>query len=690
MARLTPWTAAAAAAAALFSRPLAAQDWRGPVRGSWVRADEQARPGDAVLAVPGGGCEIVVGAGEPSAVRQAARFLAGDIERISGHRPPILAAPDGRRLPIRLATLGGGAAPPPALDAARLAGRWEAYEVRAAPDAVWLVGSDFRGTAYASYTLSERLGIDPLYLWTGYASVRHATLVLAGGDRFFDSPTFRFRGFFHDDEDILPRPFDAEGYPLQTGTVPKIWYERFFETALRLRLNMVAPYVRVQRPFEIQQMASDWGLFYTSHHYDILLSNPWGFARFGLAAVRHAGAQWDWFKNREGMMAFWRGGVLENRGLDCIWPVGLRGTQDAAYAFPPGTGIETKLRAYRDAIDAQIGLTKALLPAGRTPFFHFTLYTEMLDLYRQGRLDVPGDVIIVWPDDNDGIMRALPEHPDRWKHGVYYHLAYYTRYLYPTKQVTHTVSPMRIADQFRHIVDAGATEYMLVNVTELREYAMEARMLAEISWDAKGTLDGPAAADRYLRWWSREYFGGGAADQAAEAYRRFYSLLDGADKIWSGSTRVQEALTGLGEKLRGEHVSPLEPPDALESLQQRQRAFEQAFAVIAGAEGMMTADERRYFFENLTLGLLIDYRQTAAALLLARAMAEPDPAETKRLCFRAMDELSRLEEDLRRAERPPFEGWYRKTWIKSDESPSNVHRSYEHLRRFLAEHYPGG
>src|SRR3954470_20252948 len=74
-----------------------------------------------------------------------------------------------------------------------------------------------------------------------------------------DPPTFTYRGFFHDDEDILPRPFDENGYPLQTGTVPRAWYERFFETALRLRMNMVAPYVRVQRSYDIQKTASDLG-----------------------------------------------------------------------------------------------------------------------------------------------------------------------------------------------------------------------------------------------------------------------------------------------------------------------------------------------------------------------------------------------------------------------------------------------
>ena len=38
-------------------------------------------------------------------------------------------------------------------------------------------------------------------------------------------------------------------------------------------------------------------------------------------------------------------------------------------------------------------------------------------------------------------------------------------------------------------------------------------------------------------------------------------------------------------------------------------------------------------------------------------------------------------------ERPPFERWYRKTWIRNDDSPYNLHRSYERTLAFLAAHY---
>jgi hypothetical protein len=46
--------------------------------------------------------------------------------------------------------------------------QWESYRIATEGRNVWLVGSNPRGTAFAAYTLSERLGIDPIYIWSGY------------------------------------------------------------------------------------------------------------------------------------------------------------------------------------------------------------------------------------------------------------------------------------------------------------------------------------------------------------------------------------------------------------------------------------------------------------------------------------------------------------------------------------------
>ncbi|RYG64831.1 hypothetical protein EON77_19260, partial [bacterium] len=333
--RLGVILAATAAAVCLFQRDAQAQAWSEPVRGSWVR-DGHAQNGDVVLADKNVACQVVVRDHAHSAVKQAATFLASDLNKLSGQKHHFNdTAPPSGTPSIRLVTLGDGTADLPAgIKQDALKGKWEAYQILTQGDTVWCVGSDARGTAFAVYALSERLGIDPLYIWSGATPTPRERLVLRRTDEFANPPTFKYRGMFHDDEDILPRPFEYSGYPLRIGDVPLEWYKRFFETALRLRMNMVAPYTRVHRRFEVQKTASDWGLFYTSHHYDILLSNPFGYGNFKLAEKRGVTGAWDWISNKENMLKYWRAGVEENGALDCIWPVGLRGTDDVGYSFP--------------------------------------------------------------------------------------------------------------------------------------------------------------------------------------------------------------------------------------------------------------------------------------------------------------------------------------------------------------------
>jgi len=658
-----------------------ADPWAAPVRGSWVRTGPAAR-GDVVLASRDSGAEIVVAAAENLNVRQAATFLAGDIESISGYRPPIVATATAGRTSIRLATVGNGPLPA-AIDAAALRGQWESYRVVTAPRTVWLVGSNPRGTAFAAYTLSERLGVDPLYLWTGYVPEHRDPLVLKGTRFAQGPPTFRYRGFFHDDEDILPRPFDARGYPLQTGDVPLAWYQRFFETALRLRMNMVAPYVRVHRRFEVQQLASEWGLYYTSHHYDILVSNPFGLTTFNLAVERGVRPDYDWLTNRDGLLTFWRGGVTENHTLDVIWPVGLRNTSDRSYLWPAGTTDDDKARVFREVIGLETAMVRDALPPGRSPVFHFTMYSEMLDLYRRdpAAFGLPDDVIIVWPDDNDGHMRGLPTDRGRWKHGVYYHLAYLGGNL--SKQTTHTVAPATIAGEFQRIVQARATEYMLVNVSELRDYVMGARLIADITWNAPAVYASPDAASRFVAWWVQEYFAPAPAPAARAAYDRYHALLDTPDKLWFASEAVQNLIERLWRRVTGHPFTPFNA-DTLAVLQTRSGRLDTALATAAEAEAAMTSAQQRFFSVDVSLGLRIDERQTRAALKLADALQAPDSGPMWRLIREALTPLEQLEAEFARAEYPPFDRWYHETWIRAGLQRNNPHRAYVELRAFIA------
>lgn len=685
---------------------LSAQQWTDPVRGSWA-SDTAGVPifdGNSI-------CQIELSAAEQSPVRQAAKFLASDIEKLTGHKPPIVEHAEAGRATIHLRTAVADQIVtrwPWSFPA----GAWEAYQIDTGKNDIFCVGSDARGSAFAVYTLSERLGIDPLYIWTGYVPLRHEKLFLKETHFHAGPPTFRFRGMFHDDEDILPRPFEMSGYPFRLGDVPDEWYARFFETALRLRMNMVAPWTRVHRRYEVQKMASDWGLFYTSHHYDILLSNPFGFTRYGLGEKRNAGTDWDWQKNRQGMLNYWRGGVEENKDLDCVWPVGLRGTDDHAYTFPKDMPDRERERILREAIEAQVQMVKSILPAGKPAYFPFTMYNEVLENYLKNpaAFAVPEDVTLVWPDDNDGRIRYLPENLGKWKHGIYYHLAY----LGPVpKQSAHIVTPAMVAREFKKVVDAGATDYMLVNVSELREFVMEARMIGEICWDAKTALadmpqeprpaepkawvpaergrastaaSQPAsnpAADRYVGWWCHEYFGDEAAPLAVEGYHRYYELLNAFDKAYFGSSQVQAAIDQMERKIAGKPFKPFDEA-TISELKKRDQQFADAFTIVGEARAKMSRPQRQFFHNHVELPMLMDWRPTQAAILLAEALKELDAAKSWELCEQAMKPLEELEVEILRAEHPPFELWYRKTWIRRENSDLNVHRPFEQLRVFLS------
>jgi hypothetical protein len=653
--------------------------WTAPLRGAWVQRGAPA-PGDVVLVSGASVCQIVVAGDEKSNVQQAAEFLSGDLAKISGRKPAVVKTASEAGVSIHLVTIGHPGIPPE-VNAPSLQGRWESYRIVTLGNTVWLVGSNPRGTAFAAYTLSERLGIDPLYIWTGYAPEHHDPLVLKRTAFTQGPPAFRYRGFFHDDEDILPRPFDANGYPLQTGDVPLEWYQRFFETALRLRMNMVAPYTRVHRRYEVQKLASDWGLYYTSHHYDILLSNPFGLERYNLAVERGVRPVYDWFTNRDGMLTFWRGGVLENRDLDTIWPVGMRGTQDRPFVFPQGTADDQKAATFREVIREQVKMATELVPKDKPPIFHFTMYSEMLPQYQRNpaAFDLPSNVIIVWPDDNDGHMRALPKELGPWKHGVYYHLAYLGGNL--TKQLTHTVPPSTVADEFSNIVKSGATGYMLVNMSETREYIMCGRLIADITWDAPAIFAQPNAAQRYTAWWTREYFGT-SAPAAEEAYQKYFTLLDTPGKLWIAPNAIEDILFRLYRKAKGESYPPLDV-ETVSRLQALKAPLEAALAAEKRAGEKMSLAQKQFFTEDVALGLLVAERQTGAALKLEEALRAPDVAHIWQPALEARASLEQLEVELLRQEYPPFERWYHETWIRSALSPSNPHRPYHQVRDFI-------
>jgi hypothetical protein len=373
--------------------------------------------------------------------------------------------------------------------------------------------------------------------------------------------------------------------------------------------------------------------------------------------------------------------------LDCIWPVGLRGTRDAGYNFSEGMTIQEKNKAYEAAIFNQVALVKSILPPTSQPVFHFTLYGEMLESFTSGTLDFPEDVILVWNDDGDGKMRALPKSLGKWKHGIYYHLAFYGQ---TTKQTHHTIRPDRIEQEFRGILKSGATEYLLLNVSELREHVMNTRFISEIAWHGEAAFRESKSSDQFVSWWAKEYFGDDAAKDVFASYKAYFDILNAHNQIWEGTKQFDRALNKLEFRLKGDHHIQFDEEDQilLNQLEQRLTGYTNAFNLCERAEVNMNPQQKQFFFENVKLGLYMDYYPTLAAKLILLALTKYPDEPALAAANEALVVLEELEEKLAESERPPFENWYKSTWIRRTDSWTNPHYAYQKLKSYLENRKP--
>jgi hypothetical protein len=251
-----------------------------------------------------------------------------------------------------------------------------------------------------------------------------------------------------------------------------------------------------------------------------------------------------------------------------------------------------------------------------------------------------------------------------------------------TKQLTHTVRPAVVAEQFDNIVKSGATEYMLVNVSEVRDYVMCTRMLADITWDAQAIYVKPDAARRFTEWWAHEYFGN-AAGAAAEAYNEYFGLLNTPDTLWAAPDAIEDLLERLHRKVLGESYAEVNA-EIIALMHSRNQQLQHALDTLSRAEHAMTLSQQRFFSIDVALGLQVAQRQTQAALYLDQALRAADAEQMWRSIQQAREPLEQLEVELARGEYPPFDRWYQESWIRNRYSQSNPHRPYIQVRAFIA------
>ena len=369
--------------------------------------------------------------------------------------------------------------------------RPEAYRIDFEQDTMHVVATDDLGVIYALNFLSEEfLKIQPFWFWNDQVFNKKAYVEIPKKIYTSILPKVEYRGWFINDEVLLM------AWQLD-GSYEKSW-EMVFEALLRCGGNMVIPGTDHNSKY-YRQLAHDMGLWVTQHHAEPLGAEM--FARVYPDLEPSYAVHSDLFKG------LWKKAIEEQKDMEVIWNLGFRGQgdrpfwmDDAQYKTPEARG-----RLISSLIDIQYNMIKEEI---KDPICCTNLYGEIMELYKEGWLKLPSDIILVWADNGYGKMvsrrqgnhnprvEALPKNKESGKHGIYYHASFYD--LQAANHITMLPNSMEFVEQeLNKAFDSGCKDFLVVNASNIKPHVFVLHMIKEI-WQ-NGQIDIEREYMNYVR-----------------------------------------------------------------------------------------------------------------------------------------------------------------------------------------------
>lgn len=642
-----------------------------------------------------GNVRLLVNPNQPGPVKLAAKDLASDLQKVFGEKTTIITSEqEAGPVTIVVGDEASGAA-------ADHASAPEAFSITTG-EGVWdggrhvhvirLSGSDMLGTIYAIYQFSQQyLGVDPMYYWTDHEPAHRSSIPLpASLHEKVPPPVFRYRGFFINDEDLLTGW--APGKPQNhTGISLAVW-NKICETILRLKGNMI---VAGTWPFPNDpqdNVVAERGLYLSQHHAEPLGVN---FSRWPANVPYNLSADPQYIENA------WKNAVNaypRSTGKRILWEIGLRGLSDEPYsALDPAVRGNEKAQGHiiSKALADQIRIVRAKYPHA---VFVTDLWMEGAKLMRQGDLVIPPGVITVWADTGYGYIQdhglAKPGE------GAYIHVAMYNG---RANQLSELTPVSRIFSSLGRFQKAGATDFLLVNTSDIRPVTMGASAVLDFGW--KGSAIG--TSNEFYSNWSKEEFGAKAAPEVAAIYHAYFKApadrpgnppLPYGDNYYH--TVARQLLLSTMVQWPMYYLPGQSPewtrPRVFPSLYKPNWAVEQAKKEIAACSGAkprwdalwakaqaaerLVPVSRRQFYQGGVLTMIAINRDSNQMLLsLSRAIValhEGNHAEAELGTRQAITALQELKMSESKAEYGKWKNWYRGDWL------TGVSRTQQLLTQF--------
>ncbi|MEO8109067.1 MAG: glycosyl hydrolase 115 family protein [Ginsengibacter sp.] len=417
------------------------------------------------------------------------------------------------------------------IDVSLIKNKWECFLIKVIDkNKLVIAGSDRRGTAFGIFQLSRMMGVSPFVWWADVTPQKKEQLFVSG-NYISKEPSVKYRGIFINDEDWGLQPWAAKNIDTDIKDIGPKTYAKVFELLLRLKANYIWPAMHpCTKAFyyykENPQVADDYAIVVGSSHAEPMLRNnvfEWAVNFKNEYGKQHG--EWRYDVNKNEIYKYWNDRVAEAKNYESVFTVGMRGVHDSGMPGPKDpdkkvTLLENIISDQRDIFKNNFKKSPSTIPQIFIP------YKEVLDLYRRN-MKLPDDITIIWPDDNYGYIRQLPDEEEQKRSGgsgVYYHLSYWgwpQDYLWLS-----TTSPSLISWEMTKAYYKGAQRLWVFNMGDIKPAEMELQFAMDLAWDIK--KQPPQRAYEYAKEWAREIFGKELAPSIASIKNEYYQLAAAA------------------------------------------------------------------------------------------------------------------------------------------------------------------
>jgi hypothetical protein len=434
----------------------------------------------------------------------AVNELADDVKEMTGKRPEIIETAAFSKKGIYIGEASSGIFKSKNIQK-ELENQWEKFSIKKEKENLIIAGSDVRGTVYAIFEISERLGISPWKWWADVHPIKKGNVTLQlPKNGIISSPSVQYRGIFLNDEDWGLQPWAAKTFEKETGDIGPKTYEKIFQLLLRLKANTIWPAMHPSTKgfFTLpgnKEMAQKYHMIIGSSHAEPMLRNnvdEWKPKVHG---------DYNYFTNKTQVDKYWQDRLdeLKSAQNETIMTLGMRGVHDSKMEGAKDLKesiemVEKIILNQREMLSNTFNKPLKEIPQAFVP------YKEVLELYDNG-LKVPDDITLVWPDDNYGYIRRLSNEEEQKRaggSGVYYHISYWGRphdYLWLS-----TTQPGLIWYEMTKAYESGAKKMWIVNVGDIKPAEYDTELFLDLAWDIN-SVKSDGLSDYLKKWISREF-----------------------------------------------------------------------------------------------------------------------------------------------------------------------------------------